>query len=202
MPAQGFDARSEITSGENQHLILSAFIWRSFPACLRRPRRCHHIDFLMMCFLTWRGKNPKPSLSHLRHRSAPINRHTRAAGLTVLCIISCEAIPLTYIVLLFTRDRVAADFSVLYRCQVPEKKQKTGLKAFSLHHRVHSVTLALTKCCSTETQQRKKRKKKNPSSGWMNSVSQRRLRFNKHVKDREAKCHDSLINPFIFILTL
>lgn len=54
--------------------------------------------------------------------------HRRARTHTIWDISSSGLMTLTYIVLLFTGDRVAADFSVLYRCQVPEKNQ------WSFHH--------------------------------------------------------------------
>lgn len=70
--------------------------------------------------LAWRGKKPNPGQSPLERRGVVINRHTDLSGSR---ISSGESITLTYIVLLFTWDGVAADFSVLYRCQVPKKKQ-------------------------------------------------------------------------------
>lgn len=143
-----------------------------------------HTDLIILS-LSWCASshdeaknNPHPSPLHLWGVDTnPHRRIWRAVKHTLSCIGSCDVTPLTYIVLLFTGDGVTADFSVLDRCQVPEKEQRQDWECFLFT----TLWLSLWQYAVLLKHNGGERERKKTSSVRMNLYSG----LNKQVKGRQ-----------------
>lgn len=132
---------------------LNCGILTSFPVCLRFFSSCKrvHGDLIILIFSLCayshdEAKTKPESPPWLGRRYKPTHTTLTSRKRTMSHVSPCESITLTDIVLLFTRDRVAADFSVLDCCQVPEKKQGQERTDCFIWDTEHMATLGQTNC--------------------------------------------------------